>query len=645
MPDLVVGIDFGQTCTGVAYAVPSQTGNNVRWVQHWPGRFQANENKVPTILVYPHRQKEPSSWGFGCDNQVESNANYGVTCDWFKTLLDPMNLEAAQKQGFHDTTTHEDVRHWYRDYFSRLYSHIEQELPRALVNFEWAAAKIEFLFSMPTTWNHGLVEDFRDLVHEAGFGGPDNPSHAVIMSLTEAEAAAVHVSTESADSFRKGDILVVCDAGGGTTDLCALEVIEDMTGSSQGKQLKQVDVVGGENIGSVGIDLGFERRLQTKLQEADNLKKLDIDIEQAAWEMAKGPDFQNAKCGHGAPYEPPRFAVPIRKLPEHYRNEEAGITSGQMLFDKNELRLQFDVQIEKLFRLIDRQISSVVAKLPDQQRISHLVLSGGLGRSSYVQQRLIEHYRNGSVKYANTQAMEVRVAPDPQLAVCKGIVADRLRKLKAGHSVLGWRCCRASYGVICRELYDKQKHVGRPTYVDVQDSKLYVDNCVEWFITKGTPMSVDQPVSREFFRKLKPGLSGRRFPTRIAVSYMDRSVLPDYVEPGVEKLCEVEADLTFADEKNFKDKYKRFWRPGEHVLEVRFTVKVVLGAADVNFQLWFENQKVSADSSIKVDWFPVTNPPIPTVETPVPSPRHEDPRRSSKDRMKLPFIKRYFSGG
>lgn len=103
-------------------------------------------------------------------------------------------------------------------------------------------------------------------------------------------------------------------------------------------------------------------------------------------------------------------------------------------------------------------------------------------------------------------------------------------------------------------------------------------------------MSVDQPVSREFFRKLKPGLSSRRFPTRSAVSYLDKKVLPDYLEPGVEKLCEVEADLTFADDKCFKDKNKRFWQPGKHLLEVRFVVKVVLGAADVKFQLceWFK---------------------------------------------------------
>jgi len=64
-PDLVVAIDFGMTCnflllatvktslltinflgTGVAYANLSTGSETIRWIQRWPGRMQANENKV-----------------------------------------------------------------------------------------------------------------------------------------------------------------------------------------------------------------------------------------------------------------------------------------------------------------------------------------------------------------------------------------------------------------------------------------------------------------------------------------------------------------------------------------------------------------------------------------------------------------------
>jgi hypothetical protein len=80
--------------------------------------------------------------------------------------------------------------------------------------------------------------------------------------------------------------------------------------------------------------------------------------------------------------------------------------------------------------------------------------------------------------------MQIRIAPDPQLVVCKGNVADRVQKLKTGQSVLGWRCCRASYGTMCKILYDpcNLAHVGLRTEVDPLDKKTYVMDCIDWFI-------------------------------------------------------------------------------------------------------------------------------------------------------------------
>ena len=80
--------------------------------------------------------------------------------------------------------------------------------------------------------------------------------------------------------------------------------------------------------------------------------------------------------------------------------------------------------------------------------------------------------------------MQIRIAPDPQLVVCKGNVADRVQKLKMGQSVLGWRCCRASYGTLCKILYDPQKpsHHGLKAQLDPLDNKLYVMDCIDWFV-------------------------------------------------------------------------------------------------------------------------------------------------------------------
>ena len=66
------------------------------------------------------------------------------------------------------------------------------------------------------------------------------------------------------------------------------------------------------------------------------------------------------------------------------------------------------------------------------------------------------------------------------------MVADRVRKLQAGKAVLKYRCCRASYGTICKELYNKnnQQHVGRATTTDPMNGKLYVTQSIAWFIVQ-----------------------------------------------------------------------------------------------------------------------------------------------------------------
>lgn len=92
--------------------------------------------------------------------------------------------------------------------------------------------------------------------------------------------------------------------------------------------------------------------------------------------------------------------------------------------------------------------------------------------------------------HPNARSMQVRIAPDPQLAVCKGLVADRVSRIRLGVSILNWRRCRASYGTLCKEVYnaDNPHHIGRPTMKDTIDGKRFVTQSIEWFIKKVHPL-------------------------------------------------------------------------------------------------------------------------------------------------------------
>jgi hypothetical protein len=96
----------------------------VRWLQKWPGRSNAVENKVcccetckcanepcafiqitytdavmevPTVLVYPKNSTTPSSWGFSSETPTEQMSEDKECKEWFKTFLDEERLQQAQR--------------------------------------------------------------------------------------------------------------------------------------------------------------------------------------------------------------------------------------------------------------------------------------------------------------------------------------------------------------------------------------------------------------------------------------------------------------------------------------------------------------------------------------------------------------------
>jgi hypothetical protein len=106
-----------------------------------------------------------------------------------------------------DTPSAADVELWTEDYLKRLYAHVESKLSLELSNTTWHVARIEFIFSVPTTWEVPVVEKFKRIVRAAGFG--KRTAHSVSVGMTEAEAAAVWTSVEAPGIFRVRAIIVV----------------------------------------------------------------------------------------------------------------------------------------------------------------------------------------------------------------------------------------------------------------------------------------------------------------------------------------------------------------------------------------------------------------------------------------------------
>lgn len=82
------------------------------------------------------------------------------------------------------------------------------------------------------------------------------------MELTSAEAVAVYAVSTPASKFEDGDILIVCNASGATTEVGLFELFDS---NPMHPRLRQVNAVTGVGNGSITIDQEFQKLVQQKL--------------------------------------------------------------------------------------------------------------------------------------------------------------------------------------------------------------------------------------------------------------------------------------------------------------------------------------------------------------------------------------------
>lgn len=192
--------------TGVAYASLQERHKHsssdprppVRVLQHG-GVDRTKEGKIPTQVVYDtgNIAGGPVAWGFGCKTESKSADNrvYGF---FFKQKICPSQWSTKQPRADQPNEKYlPPVNILYEHFLSKLYDHIGSEIRNTVLppsDNNWESASIEFLFSVPATWNPEAVKNFKGLASKAGFGREQQ--HSVSTSLTEPEAVAAFTVNE-----------------------------------------------------------------------------------------------------------------------------------------------------------------------------------------------------------------------------------------------------------------------------------------------------------------------------------------------------------------------------------------------------------------------------------------------------------------
>ncbi|KAI9904346.1 hypothetical protein N3K66_000875 [Trichothecium roseum] len=341
-PDLVVGIDIGMSCTGVAYLNRSTGETEIKAFMDWGDGDDDTESKVPTRLTY--RNGVLSQWGFQCQNDPNSR-----TREWFKTSLGKPNLSEDERISVHIQ---------YVDFLTILYKKLKEHFSDGKLNGKiWNYTVIHFLFSIPAGWDPSISEQFRQLILSSGF--QEGAHFNVKIDIKEPHATAVY-------TVKRQNIV---------KDLCLLEVLDAAQHSIKVSELSPTQ---GDDCGATMIDGAFEELVKNRLEDLKDVLTSSVEI--TCFEMRCSRDYkQNKYC-------------------------------------------------------------------------DHVIISGGLGKSAYVFQRLVQHIQSSDAPPL-LQGTQVHRSSDPQLCVCKGIVENAIQTINGEANTFQRRIADNSIGISCSVPY------------------------------------------------------------------------------------------------------------------------------------------------------------------------------------------------
>jgi len=220
--DLVVGIDFGTTFTGVAFAHSgSVSGNDTTKIAEsldvirWPSSTLANNEKTQTVISY---DRNPPSWGgsvrerdekqvahFKLGLQPGAGSHYAATDG-------PSGLTFLDANYRHPKMPDKTAVDFTADYLKGLLTYVKEDyFPSKFGATFLRNQQISYVITVPAIWKDSAKSLTRQAAVRAGI--PQNR----LDLITEPEAASLYCATICREvDLRDGDRFLVCDAGGGT---------------------------------------------------------------------------------------------------------------------------------------------------------------------------------------------------------------------------------------------------------------------------------------------------------------------------------------------------------------------------------------------------------------------------------------------
>ncbi|KAJ5708930.1 hypothetical protein N7493_010264 [Penicillium malachiteum] len=564
---IIVGVDFGTTFTGVSYVDSSKNHiNDITVIRTWPGptREQDEVCKTPSRIAYKCENpslSEEAAWGYQVEPKMKSYS-------WMKLLLDSQRPNSLTNDTW-DTTNGDglmrippfksEARDVCADYLREIYKHIIIILEKRHTPEVLKVTPLDFWFTIPAIWSDKAKEDTLNVAIDAGFKSRSTDDITII---TEPEAAAIATLTtlsdeESRYDVKSGDIILICDCGGGTVDIITYLVNQ----TSPVFKFEELLVGTGGKCGSTFIDRNFHKWMARTFK--------------SAWESLKPErkgsgsrfmrEFEGYKRDFGTPSTLNKtfeldLVIPNAPESEYYNLEDGG-TVGRS---------------NPPTKTIQAFVKNKDAKV---------VLAGGFGDSPYLNQMLRT--------WCEARGMSLMCPGDPQASVVKGAALAGLKNSRPQT-----RKSRLHYGVIVGEQFREGIDPPDTAYHCKWDGLKRCNNRMEWIIQKGASIGKEDKITYPLSTIRSEGES---LVTILNVYTCQRDYAPEwYAEESCRRVGELhckfqESDLTVFEKKKHPDG-RDMWR-----MEFRVGFDLFADKGILQFHAIGPNKKNLGEISIEYD--------------------------------------------
>ncbi|RIB03890.1 hypothetical protein C2G38_734848 [Gigaspora rosea] len=503
---VVVGIDFGTTFSGFAYA--NKLTSEIELHTGWPGK---EREKTNTVLIYDNSCKEVLKWGYQALTYVPKKNKKSI-----KELGSPQNHHVIERFKLHlDDKLRADEKpclpqnlNYKRaiiDYLKKMKEIIENTLDKRWPDLK--LTQVLFILCVPAEWGPHTKAIMRGCAYEAELLNESIESH---LEFTTEQAAALHcLSSIQEHGLKEGDTFLVVDCGGGTVDLTMRTI---QMGNKLNEETERTgDLCGGtfvdqEFINFISRKVGFNALQKLRIYAYGELQKLVFTF---------CDQIKHHFTGDLDEYEITVLDLQVicPSLINYITGAEKTILENnewEIELDFDTVKKMFDTTINKIIRLIDNQLYQL-KKLSNMRKCKAMFLVGGFSSSNYLIKRVREQFKRRVPYIASPQ--------QPVVAIVKGAVTYGLNINLVKSRVLKW-----TYGVEVKAKFDIRND---PLEFRTKDNMIWKFDILA---VRGTNVCVNKKFCKEY-KPLNSEQTMAEFRVFITTSYQ-----PEYINENEMRL-------------------------------------------------------------------------------------------------------------